>query len=174
MQVFTVKKTFYLGRLIHLNNILPGKYQPFDEKLHSVLNGDSHKDGDKEIIQVNPGCPVFWAPFTVGSGFPDETVKGGYLADSSTDLYVIRAVQGDFTMFGYYNPVTAIGYVEHWGVKEVTHMELLLFLIWMFPVCTKIGHFYYRQECCILFGLPFHSQQETLYIKEETHSYSHG
>ena len=134
-----------------------------------MLNGDSHKDGDKEIIQVNSGCPVFWAPFTVGSGFPDETVKGGYLADSSTDLYVIRAVQGDFTMFGYYNPVTAIGYVEHWGVKEVTHMELLLFLIWMFPVCTKIGNFYYRQVCCILFGLPLrhsavHSQQETLYI----------
>ena len=94
-----------------------------------MLNADSHEDGDKEIIQVDPGCPVFWAPFTAGSNFPDEAVKGGYLPDSSTDLYVIRAAQDDFTMFGYYNPVAAIGYVEHWGVKEVTHMDLLLFLL---------------------------------------------
>ena len=99
-----------------------------------MLNHAHHQNGVKELIQVDPGCPAFWVPFTAGTYLPDEAVKGGYLADSSTDLYVIRALQGDdgMTMFGYYKPEAAVGYVENWGGQEVIHVELL-FLFWIFP-----------------------------------------
>ena len=118
-----------MGRLTYLNNILPGKYVEHYDTVYTVLNGDKQKDGEKEILDVDPGCPVFWVPFTAGNDIPDVAVKGGYLADSSTDLYVIRAVQDQtVTMFGYYDPATAKGYVALGGVREVSQMDLMILL----------------------------------------------
>ena len=85
----------YLGRLRDSNNILPGKYQAHDQKIISVLNDRGYMNGVKELMQVDPGCPAFWVPFTAGTDLYDKAVKGGYLADSSTDLYVMRTLQGE-------------------------------------------------------------------------------
>ena len=127
-------KPCYLGRLLYLNNILPGKYMPHLGELHSMLNGKKFKRGDIEILDVHTGCPLVWMPFTAGNDIPDVAVKGGYLSHSSTELYVMRAVYSryDLLMLGYYDPLSALGYVTYRGVKEVTQMELLL-LLWYVP-----------------------------------------
>ena len=132
-------KPCHLGRLLNANNILPGKYVPFFYEVHSVLNGDKFEEGRKEIMEFDPSCPVFWVPFTAGNDIPDVAVKGGYLSDSSTDLYVMRAVYSeyDLLMFGYYDPVAAVGYVSYWGAKEVTQMDLLVFIWHVFSLHSE-------------------------------------
>ena len=147
----------YLGRLRDSNNILPGKYQAHDQKIISVLNDRGYMNGVKELMQVDPGCPAFWVPFTAGTDLHDKAVKGGYLADSSTDLYVMRTLQGDgLSMFGYYNPAAAVGYVDHGGVQEVIHMELL-FLLWVFPTHMETffcyRHIFHFRAACLHDGL---------------------
>ena len=133
----------HLGRLLYANNFLPGKYEPVSGELHSVLNGDKFEAGNKEIMYIDPGCPVFWVPFTAGNDIPDVAVKGGYLADSSTDLYVMRAVysEDDLLMFGYYDPVAAVGYLTYWGAKEVTQMDLLVFIWYVFSLHSTENNF---------------------------------
>ena len=120
-------KPCHLGRLVYFNNILPGKYMPHISELHSVLNGKKLEDGDIEIFDFDNGCPTVWMSFTAGNDIPDVAVKGRYLADSSTELYVMRAVYSDhdLLMFGYYDPLSALGYLASGGAKEITQMELL-------------------------------------------------
>ena len=143
-------KPCHLGRLVYANNILPGKYEPLSDEVHSVLNGDKIEEGNKEIMDIDPGCPVLWVPFTAGSDIPDVAVKGGYLADSSTDLYVMRAVyENDLLMFGYYDPMAAVGYLTYFGANEVTQMDLLVFVWYVFSLHAAENKFTLCKVSCV-------------------------
>ena len=127
----------HVGRLLSPPNILPAKFQPALPvrmgKIWTVLNGaqanSAYQDDTGEVLQVHSECNVFWKPFNaLNDSLPEYALKGGYLASSDSDLYVMRApIPGDYTVFGYYDPVAHRGYLEDRGVYEYIQMEILVF-----------------------------------------------
>ena len=103
----------YVGRLLSASNILPGKYFLDPERVWTVLNGDSISTGTMEVLDVHTGCQVTWKPFNAGDAVPVGAVEGGYLSNSGTNLYVMRAPFGDYTLVGYYDPKTVTGYMSY-------------------------------------------------------------
>ena len=84
-------------------HILPGKFQGIDDNVYSVLYGNRHDIGIKEVLEVMPGCQVTWVAYTAGSAVPSGAVAGDYLADGvGSTLYVIQGVvQQGYTVTGY-------------------------------------------------------------------------
>ena len=144
----------HVGRLLSPPNILPAKFQPAVlvriVKIWTVLNGvhanSAYQDDAGEVLQVHSECNVFWKPFNaLNDSLPEYALKGGYLASSDSDLYIMRApTPGDYTVFGYYDPVARRGYLEDRGVYEYTQMEILVFLLIRYPssVLPKTLHAY--------------------------------
>ena len=121
--------TCYVGRLRMPPHVLPGKYYPVRNRVYSVINGDYVYGSDLEILAVRPGCQVTWMPFRAGDTIPVGAVEGGYLSNRNTSLFVVRG-QGSpsDTVPGYYDPVEAHGYLEYYGVLQVTDMDVLVLL----------------------------------------------
>ena len=67
--------------------------------------------------------------YTAGDTIPTGPVVGGYLArDGGIDFYVIRGRARGVDIFGYYNPVNALGYVALGGANSFTSMEMLVLI----------------------------------------------
>ena len=119
-----------IGRLQTANAIVPGKYLHGSGDIWSIINGAEVANvGVKEILTVNNECQVLWMPFHAGDTLPLGAVRGGHLENSGTTLYVVRAGAGPTLIpLGFYDPVTALGYLAYYGVEEVTDMEILVLL----------------------------------------------
>ena len=117
-----------IGRLVSRPDYLvPGKFFEGDQSLWAVLDGEETTEGLKEILIIPDGCQVTWVPYTAGGSLSPGAIVGGYLArNSGTDLYIIRVRINDLTVFGYYNPMEALGYVAHGIVHSLTSMEMLV------------------------------------------------
>ena len=122
--------TCALGRLVSPPDYsLPGKYVNSVQGLWAILDGTETRVGEKEILIIPDGCKVMWVPYTAGDALFSGAIVGGYLArNGGTDLYIIRARINDLTLFGYYNPIEAMGYVAHVGVYSLTSMEMLVLI----------------------------------------------
>ena len=105
--------TCYVGRLVSAPHILPGKYHP--GAVFSVLDGIIYTTGNKEVLEVTPGCQVTWVP---------------YMADGvGSTLYVIRGlVPQGYTIIGYYDPASERGWGEFEGPQILTLMEMLVLI----------------------------------------------
>ena len=122
-------ETCSVGRLRINTHVVPGKYFHGRDDLWSVLNGVEVGHGVKEILTVNHNGQVAWMPFRAGDTLPVGAVAGGHLGDNGSLLYVMRATAGSLHPFGYYNPLTVLGYLPQHGVVEVTNMDILV-LLW--------------------------------------------
>ena len=122
--------TCMLGRLMSPNSYaLPVKFFNSSRRAWSVLDGEQTKRGTKEILNIQNGCGVIWVSYTAGDTIPTGAVVGGYLArDGGIDLYVVRGRALGFEIFGYYNPVNALGYVALNGANSLTSMEMLVLI----------------------------------------------
>ena len=122
------QSTCLLGRLLSLPDYsLPGKFFEDDHALWSILDGTETTTGEKEILNIQDGCRVIWVPYTGGDTLPTGAIVGGYLArNGGTNLYIIRARINNLNLFGYYNPMEALGYVAHENVYSLTSMEMLV------------------------------------------------
>ena len=97
-----------------MDNILPGKYVPEEDTLYSVLNGQTQVNGDIEIMDAHPDCQMVWVRFRQGDAIPDGAMKGDYLADTNTDLYIIKdKYPVDRWLFGYYDPKEKISRMDN-------------------------------------------------------------
>ena len=118
-----------VGRLTIGNSMLPGKYLHGSGDIWSVLNGAEVKHGIQEILTVSHECQVVWMPFNASNTLPIGAVLGGHLENDDRELYVVRARAGPTLIpLGFYDPVTAQGYVPYYGVQEVTGMEILVLM----------------------------------------------
>ena len=126
----------YVGRRVSPSHILPGKYHRHDshgqEGLWTVFDGQKYTTGAMEILDVQADCQVTWMSFTAGDPVPVNAVAGGYMESGGSMLYVIRGkVQYDgnmFTVFGYYDPAAERGYMEYFGVRSLTVMDMLILI----------------------------------------------
>ena len=120
--------TCYVGRLVSAPHILPGKFYP--GAVFSVLDGDKYIIGNKEVLEVTPGCQVSWVSYTAGSAVPFGAVVGGYLANGvGSTLYVIRGlVPTGYTIIGYYDPASERGWGEFEGPQILTLVEMLVLI----------------------------------------------
>ena len=123
----------FLGRLIVDTNVLPAKYQTHSNEMWTVLDGEEIKTGEgEEVLHVHEDCDVNWVSFDATTDpLPPRAVQGGYLANGGSGLYVMRAVYQQYTIFGYYDPTLAIGYIPHYGVQEYSQMDLMI-IFWPF------------------------------------------
>ena len=120
----------YVGRLKIDNAIVPGKYLHGGSVIYSVLYGTEISNGVQEILTVNQECQVAWMPFNASDTLPTGAVLGGHLEKGDQELYVVRARAGPTLIpLGFYDPVSAPGYLPYYGVQEVTDMEILV-LMW--------------------------------------------
>ena len=120
--------TCYVARLVTSTHILPGKYEDAGDLVYSVLHGNRHSSGNKQVLEVTPGCQVAWVPYVAGSAVPHGAVVGGYLADGvGSTLYVIGGVvrQG-YTLIGYYDAALGNGWVDYSGPEMPTQMKMLV------------------------------------------------
>ena len=117
-----------VGRIHFQSNVLPGNGVGKD--VISVLNGGDVRYGEKEYLDVQPGCKVSWVSFTSGDPIPDGAVQGGYLDNNGSPqpVYVMGAISNgrNCKAYGYYNPDTERGYFEFWGVYAFTQMYLMV------------------------------------------------
>ena len=119
-----------LGRLVSSPDYsVIGKYIVSVQGIWAVLDGAETTVGEKEILNIQDGCGVTWVPYRSGDVLSPGAIVGGYLArNGGIDLYVIRARITDLTLFGYYNPIEALGYVAHGIVYSITSMEILVLI----------------------------------------------
>ena len=122
--------TCYVGRMVSPPNVLPGKYLHERNTIYTLLGGNSLSSGTSELLNVHTGCQVTWLPFSAGDTLPMGAVEGGFVASSGATLYVIRWPADQFTVFGYYDPHTAKGYLPYLAGVNLDHMELLV-LLWI-------------------------------------------
>ena len=122
--------TCALGRLVLSPDYsVPGKYFHSAQGVWAVLKGTETTEGEKEILNIQDDCQVIWVPYTAGDTLPTGAIVGGYLArNGGTDLYIIRARINDLTLFGYYNPMEAQGYVSHARIYQLISMEILVLI----------------------------------------------
>ena len=122
----------HVARILSTGDILPAAFVPDPlNELLSVLNGAKHTDRLGQVLQVRPECDQIWAMFNADTDtLPLGAVKGGYLASTSSDLYVMKALNsGGWIVFGYFEPSTSLGYYIHSDVvKRVTIMMILVIL----------------------------------------------
>ena len=119
-----------LGRLkTPFGHLLPGNF--FDSGIIPMIKTVFHTgvttSGEKEVLNIQDGCRVIWVNYTAHEPLPVGAIVGGYMVgDGRNDLYVMRALFNGFHSFGYYNPVTALGYAVYTGGHSVISMELLV------------------------------------------------
>ena len=118
----------YVGRLMTSQDVLPGKYLSEQDRVYAALDDTEVFVGTMQLLDVLPGCPVTWMPFSAGEALPSGAVKGGFLASNGASLYVMRASANVYTVLGYYDPSAGAGYMPHYGVVTKTEMELLVLL----------------------------------------------
>ena len=121
-----------VGRFPEHPHILPGNFAAID--VNAVMNDKRVYSSSGESLDVQPGCMVTWLSFTGGEPIPEGAVAGGYLDDGGNQqpLYIMSAVQPEknCAVYGYYDPTTARGYVEYYGVFEYAQMNLLILYGW--------------------------------------------
>ena len=160
----------YVGRRISPSHILPGKYHAQDsiaeEGFWTVFDGQIYTNGAMEILDVQADCQVTWMSLTAGDPVPINAVVGGYVESSDFMLYVIRGkIQRDgnmFTVFGYYDPATEKGYLEYFGVRVLTVMDVLI-LIWS-------NYSKFNARCRLLVLFIYMSHNRVVYDQQYQHT----
>ena len=134
----------YVGRLVSPPNILPGRYRVTgqgEEIISTVLDGLNYNEDVMEILDVESDCQVAWMSFTSGDAIPPHAIVGGYIESSGSALYIIggNVTQGGvlYTSYGYYDPVTTLGYTAKGPVYTFVKMEMLV-LLWSIPIILRL------------------------------------
>ena len=122
----------YVGRLVGGDNILPAAFVPALNTQFSVFNGDKYTDGEGQVLQVQPECDEIWTIFNAGTDpFPPGAVMAGYLTETGSHLYVVKAIasSGGWRVFGYYQPATSLGYYWFTDAAQSTSRMAILVLL---------------------------------------------
>ena len=120
----------YIGRRMSPPHTLPGSVYLYDET-YTALDGNIVRTGSWEALQVTPGCPVQWIPYTAGNDIPTRSVIGGHLASgTSSNIYIIRVktIWNGYGIIlpGYYDPISQRAYAVFNTVLTFTEMEMLV------------------------------------------------
>ena len=117
----------YVCKVTIGDNEIPGVVDN-DRQCHFV-----YKDltGESELycaLVLDPasGLVATWVSYHISHDVPEAAFIGGYMSDG-TPLYICRAPANGFQYFGYYNPDTALAYIDSGSVQYPPIVDLLIF-----------------------------------------------
>ena len=118
---------WYVGRLHHNDEILPGRLTAKKVKTVSLVNGPVEiaakiDNPDVEYIVVSDTCSIVWVSYVAGDWMHPRAVVGGRKANGGplfvAALWVSNTAMKSMYSYGYYDPETKLGYVLFGGAQS--------------------------------------------------------